>query len=49
MPRKPRFFVGGIPTHVVQRGTNRQAVFFAPGFLGAPRFPGFLQTTWHPG
>jgi putative transposase len=29
MPRKPRFFVSGIPTHVVQRGNNRQAIFFA--------------------
>jgi putative transposase len=29
MPRKPRFFVAGIPTHVVQRGNNRQAIFFA--------------------
>jgi putative transposase len=29
MPRKPRFFVADIPTHVVQRGNNRQAIFFA--------------------
>jgi len=29
MPRKPRFFLPGIPVHVVQRGNNRQAVFFA--------------------
>ena len=28
MPRKPRFFVPGMPTHVVQRGNNRQAIFF---------------------
>ena len=28
MPRKPRFFVPGLPAHVVQRGNNRQAVFF---------------------
>ncbi|ESQ12676.1 MAG: transposase [Thiohalocapsa sp. PB-PSB1] len=28
MPRKPRFFVPGVPVHVVQRGNNRQAVFF---------------------
>lgn len=28
MPRKPRFFVPGIPVHVVQRGHSRQAVFF---------------------
>ncbi|MCG6861333.1 MAG: transposase [Chromatiaceae bacterium] len=29
MLRKPRLFVGDIPTHVVQRGNNRQAIFFA--------------------
>lgn len=29
MPRKPRFFLPGMPVHVVQRGNNRQAVFFA--------------------
>jgi len=29
MPRKPRFFIADIPTHVVQRGNNRQAIFFA--------------------
>ncbi|MEH6519305.1 MAG: transposase [Halioglobus sp.] len=28
MPRKPRFFVVGLPVHIVQRGNNRQAVFF---------------------
>ncbi len=28
MPRKPRFFVPGMATHVVQRGNNRQAIFF---------------------
>ena len=28
MPRKPRFFVPGIATHVVQRGNNRQSIFF---------------------
>ncbi len=28
MPRKPRFHVPGIPVHVVQRGNNRQAVFY---------------------
>jgi putative transposase len=28
MPRKPRFFLPGVPVHVVQRGNNRQAVFF---------------------
>jgi REP-associated tyrosine transposase len=28
VPRKPRFFVVGLPVHIVQRGNNRQAVFF---------------------
>ena len=28
MPRKPRFFLPNIPTHVVQRGRNRDPVFF---------------------
>jgi REP element-mobilizing transposase RayT len=28
MPRKPRFFLPGVPVHVVQRGNNRQAIFF---------------------
>jgi putative transposase len=28
MPRKPRFYLPGIPAHVVQRGNCRQAVFF---------------------
>ena len=28
MPRKPRFFVPGLPVHAIQRGNNRQAVFF---------------------
>ena len=27
MPRKPRFFLPGIPAHIVQRGHNRQVVF----------------------
>jgi len=29
MPRKPRFFLPDVPVHVVQRGNNRDAVFFA--------------------
>jgi len=29
MPRKRRFYVPGVPAHVVQRGNNRQAVFFS--------------------
>lgn len=28
MPRKPRFFLPGVPAHIVQRGHNRQAIFF---------------------
>jgi putative transposase len=28
MPRKPRFYLPNIPVHVVQRGNNRQAIFF---------------------
>ena len=29
MPRKPRFYLPGVPAHVIQRGNNRQAVFFS--------------------
>jgi putative transposase len=29
LPRKPRFFLPGVPAHVVQRGNNRQPTFFA--------------------
>ena len=28
MPRKPRFFLPDVPAHIVQRGHNREAVFF---------------------
>ena len=28
MPRKPRFLLPGVPVHVVQRGNNRQPIFF---------------------
>ena len=28
MPRKPRFYMPGVPVHVVQRGNNRAAIFF---------------------
>lgn len=28
MPRKPRFFVSGVANHVIQRGNNKDAVFF---------------------
>ena len=30
MPRQPRYFIPHIPQHVIQRGVNRQAVFFKP-------------------
>ena len=29
MPRKPRFYLPGMPAHIVQRGNCRQAVFFS--------------------
>lgn len=29
MPRKPRMYLAGVPSHVVQRGNNREACFFA--------------------
>lgn len=29
MPRKPRFYLPEVPAHVIQRGNNRQAVFFS--------------------
>jgi REP-associated tyrosine transposase len=29
MPRKPRMYLPGIPAHVVQRGNNRDACFYA--------------------
>ena len=28
MPRKPRFFLAGVPCHIVQRGNNREPIFF---------------------
>ena len=28
MPRKPRFFIPGVPVHIVQRGHSREPVFF---------------------
>jgi len=31
MPRQPRYPLAGIPQHVIQRGNNRQATFFANG------------------
>lgn len=29
MPRRPRITLGGVPMHIIQRGNNRQACFFA--------------------
>ncbi|MGY6216962.1 transposase [Methylolobus aquaticus] len=29
MPRRPRVVLSGVPPHVIQRGNNRQACFFA--------------------
>jgi REP-associated tyrosine transposase len=29
MPRRPRLIVPGTPLHIIQRGNNRQACFFA--------------------
>ena len=34
MARQNRFFVPGCPQHVIQRGNNRQAVFFTLGDFG---------------
>ena len=28
MPRKPRFYLPLFPAHIIQRGNDRQAVFF---------------------
>jgi len=28
MPRKPRFFVAGVANHIIQRGNNKDAIFF---------------------
>ena len=30
MPRKPRFYLPGVPVHIVQRGHSREPVFFEP-------------------
>jgi putative transposase len=29
MPRRPRIIISGVPLHIIQRGNNRQACFFA--------------------
>jgi putative transposase len=31
MPRKPRMYLPGIPSHVVQRGNDRNSCFFEEG------------------
>jgi len=31
MPRKPRYYMPGVPVHVVQRGNNREPIFFDDG------------------
>ena len=31
MPRQPRYNLPGLPQHVIQRGNNRQDVFFDDG------------------
>ena len=28
MPRKPRFYIPGVPVHIVQRGHSKEPVFF---------------------
>lgn len=37
MPRQPRYFIEGIPQHVIQRGVDRQAVFFDQADYGEYR------------
>jgi putative transposase len=41
MPRKPQFFLAGVPAHVVQRGKNHQAVFYDEADYWA--YPGWLE------
>ena len=31
MPRKPRFYLPGVPVHIIQRGHSREPVFFETG------------------
>ncbi len=47
MPRQPRYFIPDLPQHLIQRGVDRQAVFFEPSdyvlyreclLLGAQQF-----------
>jgi len=41
MPRRARIALPNVPLHIIQRGNNRQACFFADewagGLLGSPR------------
>ncbi len=37
MPRKPRFYLPGLPDHIVQRGNNRD-----PIFLGESNYAAYL-------
>jgi len=39
MPRQPRYFLPGIPQHVIQRGVDRQPTFFE-----SDDYPLYLQT-----
>jgi putative transposase len=34
MPRKPRYYLAGVPCHVIQRGHNREPCFAAPEDFG---------------
>ena len=49
MPRKPRFYLPGVPAHIVQRGNNRQAVFFSDedyqAYLGRLKHVGCIPCT----
>ena len=41
MPRKPRFFLPDIPTHIVQRGHSREPVYFEDNDYSA--YPNWLE------
>lgn len=45
MPRQPRYFIPGIPQHVIQRGVDRQAVFFEPDDFQLYRKALFISAT----
>ena len=38
MPRKSRSYLPGTPAHIVQRGNNREPVFFAEADYSAYRY-----------